>query len=67
MNADTSPFPAAELKHQYTDSGASVIFVHADLVSTVLQMLKLCGIEGMDARRRIIIAEWPGTGTGTGM
>ncbi|EIN06725.1 acetyl-CoA synthetase-like protein [Punctularia strigosozonata HHB-11173 SS5] len=60
--ANTAYTPG-ELKHQYTDSGASAIFVHADMLPIVLQMLQLCGVEGADARRRIIIAEWPGTGT----
>lgn len=56
-----SAYTANELKHQWTDSGAKVIFAHPSLVPTVTEMFKNgLGWKDEEVRRRVIVAsaEW---------
>ncbi|TFY80800.1 hypothetical protein EWM64_g3213 [Hericium alpestre] len=51
-------YTPAELAHQYTDSGAGLVFVHPNLLDSVLEMLKLVGVTGEHARRRIVVMQY---------
>lgn len=46
---------AKELAHQFTNSGASTIFVHPALLPIALETLKLVGVTTPDALRRSIV------------
>jgi 4-coumarate--CoA ligase len=46
-------YKAAELAHQYKDSGASHIFAHPSLVPVVTEMLGGLGMDSQDARNLI--------------
>jgi 4-coumarate--CoA ligase len=50
-------YTSAELKHQYTDSGARLMFVHPGLVNVALGMFKLINVPESEARKRMIIME----------
>lgn len=51
-----SAYTPDELKYQYIDAGAHLIFVHPSLVGTVQTMLKSLGCSEQDIRSRVIVA-----------
>ncbi|KAL4079292.1 AMP binding protein [Scleroderma citrinum] len=51
-----SAFTAAELQHQYLDTGAHFIFVHPALFDVVQQMLTSIGFSDSDIRATVILA-----------
>jgi 4-coumarate--CoA ligase len=59
MTLANSAYTPRELKHQWIDSGAKVLFVHPTLVPVVLEMFKDLDFDLTSARRRIIVADWP--------
>ncbi|EKM53456.1 uncharacterized protein PHACADRAFT_125215 [Phanerochaete carnosa HHB-10118-sp] len=59
MTLANSSYTPRELEHQWTDSGAKVVFVHPALLPVVLEMFKNLDFDLTAARRRIIIADWP--------
>ena len=52
-----SAYTPRELLHQYRDSSSKLVFCHADLVDTVMQMFQIAGINEREARRRIVVAD----------
>ncbi|KAI0036169.1 AMP binding protein [Vararia minispora EC-137] len=52
-----SAYTSAELQHQYTDSGARVIFIHPTLVGVALDMFKRIGISETEARKRLVLMD----------
>jgi acyl-CoA synthetase (AMP-forming)/AMP-acid ligase II len=58
-------YGAAELKHQYVDSGTKAIFVHPLLIPTVLTMFESIQISPSEAKKRIITADWSEPSSGT--
>ncbi|KIM81366.1 hypothetical protein PILCRDRAFT_821453 [Piloderma croceum F 1598] len=56
-----SAYTPRELQHQWTDSGAKVVFVHPSLVRVVMEMFKTgLGLGDDEARRRVVVSgsEW---------
>lgn len=51
-----SAYTPDELKYQYIDAGAHLIFVHPSLVGTVQTMLKSLGCSEQEIRSRVIVA-----------
>jgi 4-coumarate--CoA ligase len=51
-----SAYTPDELKYQYLDAGAHLIFVHPSLVGTVQTMLKSLGCSEQEIRSRVIVA-----------
>ena len=60
-----SAYTPAELAFQYTDSRASVVFSHPDLVPGVLSMFKSIGVSEDEARRRLVVLDIYGNGSET--
>lgn len=58
MTLANSGYTAREVLHQWTDSGAKVVFVHPSLLPVILEMFKLLDIDLTTARRKIIIADF---------
>ena len=52
-----SAYGPQELKYQYEDSGARIIFVAEELIPVVFEMFKLLDVTELEARRRIIVLE----------
>lgn len=52
-----SAYTPKELKFQYEDSGAGLVFVAEDLVSVVFDMFKLLGVSEHEARNRVVVLE----------
>ena len=63
MTLANSAYTPRELEHQWTDSGASVVFTHATLVPVVLEMFKHLGLDPASVRRRIIVVDWLAEGS----
>ena len=61
MTLANSSYTPRELEHQWTDSGAKVVFVHPTLLPVVLEMFQHLDLDLTSARRRIIVADWPET------
>lgn len=59
MTLANSAYTPRELRHQWVDSGAKVVFVHPTLVDVALEMFKTLDVDLTEASRRIIIADWP--------
>ena len=59
MTLANSSYTARELEHQWTDSGAKIVFVHPALLPVVLEMFKHLNIDLASARRRIVVVDWP--------
>ncbi|KAI0343749.1 AMP binding protein [Trametopsis cervina] len=59
MTLANSAYTARELRHQWEDSGAKVVFVHPDLLPIVQQMFREKDVDLTEASRHIIIADWP--------
>ncbi|KAA1470605.1 AMP binding protein [Dentipellis sp. KUC8613] len=53
-------YTPAELAYQYRDSRAYLVFVHPELVSAVLQMFKIVGVEEGEARKRVVVMRYEG-------
>ncbi|KAG6891499.1 hypothetical protein C0992_005638 [Termitomyces sp. T32_za158] len=52
-----SAYTSKELKFQYQDSGAKLVFVAEDLIPVVFEMFKLLGVSELEAQRRIVVLE----------
>ncbi|KAG2142242.1 AMP binding protein [Suillus bovinus] len=52
-----SGYTSNELKYQYIDAGAHLIFVHPSLVGTARTMLRSLGLSEQEIRSRVIVAE----------
>ncbi|KIP05228.1 hypothetical protein PHLGIDRAFT_30994 [Phlebiopsis gigantea 11061_1 CR5-6] len=59
MTLANSSYTARELEHQWTDSGAKVVFVHPALLPVVLEMFKHLDVDLTAARRKIVVLDWP--------
>ncbi|KAI0090784.1 hypothetical protein BDY19DRAFT_887434 [Irpex rosettiformis] len=59
MTLANSAYTPKELHHQWVDSGAKAVFVHPSLVDTALEMFKTLNLDLTEARRRIVVADWP--------
>lgn len=59
MTLANSAYTPREIEHQWSDSGAKAVLVHPDLVPVVLEAFKLMDFDYTEARRRIIVADWP--------
>lgn len=59
MTLANSAYTAREIQHQWEDSGAKAVFAHPDLIPVVLEMFKGLDLDYTEARRRIILADWP--------
>ncbi|KAG1742529.1 AMP binding protein [Suillus lakei] len=51
-----SAYTPDELKYQYTDAGAHLVFVHPSLVGTARTMLRSIGCSEQEIRSRVIVA-----------
>ncbi|KAG6884239.1 hypothetical protein C0993_000184 [Termitomyces sp. T159_Od127] len=52
-----SAYTPKELKFQYEDSGARLVFVAEDLIPVVFEMFKLLGVSEHEARKRVVVLE----------
>jgi 4-coumarate--CoA ligase len=52
-----SAYTPTELRHQYMDSGAHIVFVHPALVNVAMDMFQLAGVPESEARRRLVIMD----------
>lgn len=59
MTLANSSYTPRELEHQWIDSGAKVIFVYPGLLPVVLEMFKNLNLSSTEAKRRIVVADWP--------
>ncbi|KAG6884240.1 hypothetical protein C0993_000185 [Termitomyces sp. T159_Od127] len=56
-NERTGAYTSKELRFQYEDSGAKLVFVAEDLVPVVFGMFKLLGVSEHEAQRRVVVLE----------
>jgi 4-coumarate--CoA ligase len=59
MTLTNSAYTTRELRHQWSDSNAKVMFVHPALLDVALEMFKTMDLDLTQAMRRIIVADWP--------
>ncbi|KAG6861156.1 hypothetical protein C0995_003165 [Termitomyces sp. Mi166 len=52
-----SAYTPQELKFQYEDSGAKLVFVAEELIPVVFEMFKLIGVPEHEARKRVVVME----------
>ncbi|KAA1470610.1 AMP binding protein [Dentipellis sp. KUC8613] len=55
-------YTPAELAHQYRDCGARLVFAVPDALPTVFAMLELVGVGEAEARRRVVVMQYDGSG-----
>ncbi|GJE91445.1 acyl--CoA ligase [Phanerochaete sordida] len=59
MTLANSAYTPRELAHQYTDSGARLVFAHPALVPAVLEMFRGLDVDHTAARQQIVVMDWP--------
>ncbi|TFY60909.1 hypothetical protein EVG20_g7251 [Dentipellis fragilis] len=60
-------YTPAELAYQYRDCGARLVFTVPDALPAVFAMLKLVGVGEAEAKRRVVVMQYDGSGKrGTG-